>query len=178
MLLGQLTHALAALAPDIPEYVPALQFAHAADELAPVVVENVPALQLVHTLAPASEYTPAAQVIHTLALLAAGTFEYVPAVQSVHTELPMIFLNLPGTQAVQAPPSGPVYPVLHLQSEIDFVDVANGEFEFVGHAIHCGSEDVTETSYKFKLPVLKRSISHDDILTSTYIPSSVIAVPV
>ena len=136
MSIGQLTQALAALAPDIPEYVPALQFAHAADVVAPVSPEYVPALQLVHTLAPVSEYTPAAQVIHTLALLAAGTFEYVPAVQSVHTELPMIFLNLPGTQAVQGPPSGPVYPVLHLHVEINFDVLENGDCELAGHASH------------------------------------------
>ena len=52
VLLGQLTHALAALAPAVTEYVPALQFAHVVDVVAPVSSEYVPAMQLTHALAP------------------------------------------------------------------------------------------------------------------------------
>jgi hypothetical protein len=194
VLLGQVTHALAALAPDIPEYVPALQFAHVVnvvapvspeyvpvmqltlalapavveydpagqlvhtvDELAPTVTEYVPALQLTHALAPAvleyvpalqlthalallapavAEYAPAVQLRHTLALLAPVVIEYAPAVQFVHDEFPVIVLNLPATHVVQTPPSGPVYPELHLQSEIDLVFVSNALKVSIGHDAH------------------------------------------
>ena len=146
-------HAVHALAPVAFEYVPAGHGVQVAEDDAPLTPEYAPAGQLVqllaaftfeylpveqlmHTLAPSSEYVPAAQVIHTLALLAAGTFEYVPAVQSVHNELPMIFLNLPATQVVQTPPSGPLYPVLHLHVEINFDVFENGDCELAGHAWH------------------------------------------
>ena len=111
-------------APLTPEYTPAGQLVQL---LAAITFEYLPVEQFVHALAPSSEYAPAAQVRHTLAFLAAGTFEYVPTVQLVHNELPVTFLNLPGTQAVQAPPSGPVYPVLHKQLEISFEMLENGD---------------------------------------------------
>ena len=93
MLLGQLTHALAALAPDIPEYVPALQFAHATDVVAPVVVENVPALQFVH----------AADV------LAPVSPEYVPALQLAHAALPFVDLYVPDGHITHCPLEAPVF---------------------------------------------------------------------
>ena len=97
-----------------------LRNGHVLHALTPVALEYVPAGQLTHTLAllaPATpEYAPAAQVRHTLALVAPVTPEYVPAGQSAQGALPLASLNLPATQAVQAPltpPSGPVYPTLH-----------------------------------------------------------------
>ncbi len=71
----------------------------------------------VHALAPVSfEYVPAGQFVHTLALVAPVTPEYAPAMQFAHDALPRMLLNLPATHAVQALPSKPVYPTLHLQS--------------------------------------------------------------
>jgi hypothetical protein len=40
------------------------------------------------------------------------TDEYVPAEQFVHASLPLVVLYFPATQAVHAPPSGPVNPAL------------------------------------------------------------------
>jgi hypothetical protein len=60
VLLGQVTHALAELAPVVTEYVPAVQFTHTVEAVAPVSPEYVPALQFVHALAPVVvEYAPA-----------------------------------------------------------------------------------------------------------------------
>jgi hypothetical protein len=109
-----------ALAPAVPEYVPDRQFAHTAEEFAPVRFELLPASQL----------------MHTLALVAPATPEYAPVGQFVHDALPLTFLNVPATQVVQTPPSGPVYPALHLQSEIDFVDVENALIVLEGHDVH------------------------------------------
>ena len=121
-----------ALAPAVPAYVFTGQFTHTAEELAPAT----------------PEYAPAAQLIHTAEVFAPATPEYAPAGQLRHDEFPVTFLNFPATQDVQAPPSGPVYPVLHLQSEIDFGDVEKGEFEFDGHAVQTSEAPVIETSFK------------------------------
>ena len=49
--------------------------------------------------------------------------------QSVHAALPVAVLNVPSTQAVQAPlttllyVTGPVYPALHAQSVLDVLPV-------------------------------------------------------
>jgi hypothetical protein len=121
---------LAVLEPVTFEY-PDGQLVHT---LAPVAFEYVPAAQFAHRLP--DQYRPAAHVTHTLAFVAPGTIEYAPAEQFVHDALPLTFLNFPATQVVQTPPSGPVYPELHLQSEIDFDEVENGAYEFTGHAVH------------------------------------------
>jgi hypothetical protein len=42
--------------------------------------------------------------------------EYVPRLQICGLADPMVSLKLPGTQGVQDPPSGPVYPTLQEQS--------------------------------------------------------------
>ena len=93
MSIGQLTHALAALAPDIPEYVPALQFAHAADVVAPV----------------SPEYVPAAQFTHTVAELAPATPEYFPALQLAHAALPFVDLYVPDGHITHCPLEAPVF---------------------------------------------------------------------
>jgi hypothetical protein len=42
--------------------------------------------------------------------------EYVPALQICGLADPIVSLKVPGTQAVQGPPLGPVYPTLQKQS--------------------------------------------------------------
>ena len=42
--------------------------------------------------------------------------EYLAASHSVQATDPLVALYLPAAHARQAPPSGPVYPALHLQS--------------------------------------------------------------
>lgn len=134
--VGHATHVLASTAAGSLEYVSAAHLVHVVE---PATLEYDPAVQFVHVVEPGTlENAPAGQMLHTLALLAAGTFEYVPDRQFVHNALPVLFLNLPVTQAVQAPPSGPVYPVIHLQSEMVFDDVENGAYVFAGHDTHEG----------------------------------------
>ena len=140
-------HTLSALAPTVLDAFPAAQAMHA---LAPAVPEYVFTGQFAHTLAllaPATpEYAPAAQLIHTAEVFAPATPEYAPAVQFVHDEFPVTFLNFPATHVVQAPPSGPVYPMLHLHSEIDFDDVENGADVPAGHDVHVGVPPVMYTA--------------------------------
>jgi len=149
---GQFTHRLPL------KYLPAAHTmpTHTPSALAPTVLDALPTPQAVHALAPAPAYVPArqsthaltllapftpellpaAQLMHALALVAATTPEYAPTEQSIHDALPVTFLNVPATQAVQTPPSGPVYPVLHLQSEIVLGDVENGDCDDIGHDAH------------------------------------------
>ena len=94
-----------------------------------------PGLHTHHAL-PATDVAFDGQTLQTLALPAAETFEYAPAGQFVHDALPLLFLYFPTTQELQAPPSGPVYPVIHLQSEIVLGDVENGAYVFSGHDAH------------------------------------------
>jgi hypothetical protein len=145
----QVTHALAPLT---FEYVPAGHVMHVPDELAPTVLEDLPTSQVMHSFAPAVltylparqsthtlapvtiELLPAAQLIHTLAFVAPATPEYAPAGQFVHDALPLLFLYEPATQELQSPPSGPVYPTLHLQALCPELNI--GELLFVGHTEH------------------------------------------
>jgi hypothetical protein len=41
--------------------------------------------------------------------------EYLPAEHCVHSSVPLLVLNVPAMHATHVPPSGPVYPMLHLQ---------------------------------------------------------------
>jgi hypothetical protein len=136
------------------------QFAHATEELAPAT----------------PEYAPAAQLIHTAEVFAPATPEYAPAGQFVHDALPLTFLNFPATQAVQLPPSGPVYPVLHLQSEIVFDVTEKFEVENAGHDVHVGTPSSTLISYRcinallppaFKRPQLIGSVQQKSAATLT-----------
>ena len=64
--------------------------------------------------------------------------EYVSAGHVAHALLPVTSLYIPVAHATQAVPSGPVYPVLHVQllSSADCTAAVN---VFAGHAAHaCG----------------------------------------
>ena len=105
-------------------------------DVEPATLEYDPAVQFVHVVEPGTlENAPAGQMLHTFSLLAASIFEYVPAGQFVHNALPLLFLYDPRTQDVHPPPSGPVYPTLHLQEVIP-PEFDIGELLFVGHAEH------------------------------------------
>jgi hypothetical protein len=103
--------------------------------VAPTVVEKFPAPQVTHALAPAVD-------------------EYDPAGQFVHDTLPMLFLFFPIAQALQALPSVPVYPMLHLQSEIVLVLAENELVDPVGHVIQ--DDNVAET-FKFAKSKVSRA---------------------
>ena len=65
------------------------------------------------------------------AVLAAGESEF--AAQSVQASPPAASLYLPATHASHAPPSGPVYPALHMQA-VEAV-LAAGESDSEGHSV-------------------------------------------
>ena len=136
-------HTPAVVAPVTFEYAPAGQFTHAA---LTVSLLYFPAVHVMHVDAPTTAYAPAGQMIHTLAVVAPAMFEYVSAGQLVQLALPELFLNFPAAQAVQLPPSLPVYPMLHLHVEIDLDVFENGDCEFAGHAWHLDSTAVMYNS--------------------------------
>ena len=54
---------------------------------------------------------------------------------SSHAALPVCALNDPGKHAEHTPPSGPVYPVLHVHV-VDVLAPRATEYELAGHAEH------------------------------------------
>ena len=128
MFAGQAVHVAANVAPTAAEYVLRPQSVHAAD---PVAFLNFPATQAVQ-VPPLSPVYPrlqrqaemavcpvadvnafAGQAVHVEANVAPTAAEYVLRLQFVHAADPVAILNFPATQAVQVPPSSPVYPALH-----------------------------------------------------------------
>ncbi len=97
---------LAAKAPTVDEYLPAMQSTQALACAAPVAVEYLPAAQSVQAVSLVDLYLPAGQSTH--AVLAAGELE--PAGQAVQAAEPFVFLNLPASHSAHGPPSAPVYP--------------------------------------------------------------------
>jgi len=64
-----------------------------------------------------------------------GVSRYFPDAQSSQpvAEYPVFALYLPMAHALQSPPSGPLYPALHLQSVVAVL--SRGELEFSGQAL-------------------------------------------
>jgi hypothetical protein len=59
---------------------------------------------------------------------------YVSTEQSLHVALPDTVLYVPAAHAAHAPPSGPVYPALHVQALI--AALCPRVFVFTGHCTH------------------------------------------
>ena len=74
------------------------------------------------------------QLPHALFDISANPVLYLPREQSVQAIVPLVLLNLPGTQALQFVPLGPVYPRLHVQSMM--VSLPGDEYPLVGHRVH------------------------------------------
>jgi hypothetical protein len=74
------------------------------------------------------------QARHVAIDVAATAPEYVFAPQSVHVADPVDALYFPVAQFAHVPPSGPVHPALQMQ--LDKVELATGELEFVGQVLH------------------------------------------
>jgi len=190
--VAQLVHTLKALAPDTPEYVPVGHGVHTVGEVAPTVIEYVPAGQFkhapeeltpyaparqsAHTLAPSNEYVWAAQAVHTVGEVAPTAIEYVPAGQPVHETLPLSLLNLPAAHAVHAPPSGPVYPMLHLQFEIFFCDAENADVDAVGHAKQIADLALVIAKWEMEICTSPQTL-HSELLklfTNKYLPRKIV----
>ena len=86
-----------------------------------------------------------AHALLTLQFCRLGPAEAIPKAQripqsknsysgNVQAWLPVVFLNVGGMHASHKPPSGPVYPTLHLQSCSSTLDA--GALEFGGHMRH------------------------------------------
>ena len=94
---GQLKHVLSAEAPELVEYLPAMQ---------PVQVLSAEESATI-------EYLPAPQSMQELAEVAPVVARYLPATQSMHEAAPVTALNFPASHATHVPPFGPVWPALH-----------------------------------------------------------------
>ena len=75
------------------------------------------------------ENFPAEQSRQLLLVVEAGVVEYFPDAQSSQGAGPMDNLYCPETHAAQAPPSGPLYPLLHRQSRGESLPGGDEEFE-------------------------------------------------
>ncbi len=64
---------------------------------------------------PTGEVEPAGHARQVEAVVAPTVVEYWASPQEVHAAVPVVSLYLPAAQAVQTPPFGPVYPILHVQ---------------------------------------------------------------
>ena len=118
--------------------MPAGHSLHVSLLCAPVIEDHLPAAHLVHSVAPSkSEYVPAPHCLQSLTVVLPLLAEYVPASQSTQALLPCTALNLPLAQREHTPPSGPVDPALHLQS--DRLLLPDGESERNGHAVQVAS---------------------------------------
>jgi hypothetical protein len=80
---------------------------HVSHALLPVSTWYFPLLQFEHALAPDPETVPLAQSSHVFDV-AATAVQYLPARQPVQASLLVVVLNLPASQAVHGPPSGPL----------------------------------------------------------------------
>ena len=72
-------------------------------------------VQLVSTLLPAPEYVCAGHALHVASEIPAVAVLYLPREHSVQAVDPFTSLYDPVMHAVQVAPSGPVYPLLHVQ---------------------------------------------------------------
>ena len=86
-----------------------------------------------HSVVLVFEYVLAMQPVQTSAV-AAIVVENLPAGHCVHAAVPMLALNLPASQGLHVPPSGPVWPLLQVQ--LDSAMLADADPEFAGHARH------------------------------------------
>ena len=87
-----------------------------------------------HSVLLSFEYVLAMQSEQTSAVVPAIDVETLPARHCVHAAVPVLALNLPASQGLHGPPSGPVWPLLQVQ--LDSAMLANADPEFAGHARH------------------------------------------
>jgi hypothetical protein len=82
---------------------------------------------------PGRDLKPALHMVHDGAAVVRVEYEF--AGQEGHRLLPVTSLYVPPTHATQAPPSGPVYPVLQVQFRSSALPM-RAVFVYAGHAVH------------------------------------------
>ena len=83
------------------------------------------------------EYLPAGQAVQTCGATAPTASEYLPSTQLVHCALPLFSSNFPAGHNVQAAPSDPNEPLLHVQLATAVLPAA--ELECSGHDVQVDS---------------------------------------
>ena len=102
----------------------------------PTVALYVPASQSVHD--PGSPVCPGGQPSWQSLEEVLPSIDDLPSGQSLHAADPDTSLYLPASHAAHAPPSGPVYPTLHVQATTAVL--AAGEPESAGQSLHVDEE--------------------------------------
>jgi hypothetical protein len=125
-------HSVQAAEPFVSLKLPAIHAAHSAP--------SGPMYPLLHVqfnrmLLPAPEYVCAGQSLHVASNIAPVPVEYLPCEHCEHGDDPFTSLKEPATHALHTAPSGPVYPLLHVQS----VSSPLPAIEYVpdGQSTHC-----------------------------------------
>ena len=138
-----------------------------ATQLSPFAPTN-PALhvQFVRTLLPMSEYECDGHAKHVDIDVAAKASLYLPPAHRAHAAVPLDSLNEPAGHSLHTPPSGPVYPLLHVQFESRMLPTPENVFK--GHAPHVDSDVAPVADEYFPLPHGEQDA---EPLTSLYVPA-------
>ena len=123
-------------------------------------------VQLVSCLLPTPENVCAGQSLHVDSEIWAVSAEYLPSEQGEHGAEPFTSLYVPAIHAAHAVPSGPVYPLLHVQFVSCLLPIP--EYECVGQWLHVDSE-IAATAVLY-LPC-EHSEHGAEPLTSLYVPA-------
>jgi len=87
---------------------------------------------------PAPDFALAGHSSHTSAWIAPSPVENLPCKHSEHALEPLTSLYVPATHATHANPSGPVYPMLHVQLVMSLLPLP--EYVCAGQALHVASD--------------------------------------
>jgi hypothetical protein len=124
-------------------------------------------VQLVSTLLPAPEYVCAGHALHVDSEIPAVAVLYLPREHSVQAVDPFTSLYDPVMHAVQVAPSGPVYPLLHVQLVSTLLPAP--EYVCAGHALHVDSK-CSPVSVEY-FPCGQR-VHAEEPFTSLYVPAT------
>ena len=102
------------------------------------LILTIVSMQFETSLLPAGAFESAGHAKHAYSAICPTAVEYWSAPQLVHAAFPTPALYVPAAQSQHTPPSRPVYPALHLQSD-SAVLAARLLPELAGHVLQCPS---------------------------------------